>query len=197
MYSFFFYFFYLASKQNKSDHPCLHCDKNSEHIPLKHDFICERLLTCGGINVQFFANLTIAVVSINPYPYECDTFRPNPFVLQSGAFRFAGLAVRTMMCCTSRLKSISVFIYSHCSKKLDSCNNEIILTRKWNGLAFRFSFSKNHMWDHVRDGFASNVSAMIAAAMGALALVPVCLTVQVWCKSVVTIWRSDVVPELN
>ena len=127
---FFFYFFYLASKQNKSDHPCLHCDKNSEHIPLKHDFICERLLTCGGINVQFFANLTIAVVSINPYPYECDTFRPNPFVLQSGAFRFAGLAVRTMMCCTSRLKSISVFIYSHCSKKLDSCNNEIILTRK-------------------------------------------------------------------
>ena len=49
----------------------------------------------------------------------------------------------------------------------------------------------------VRSGLASRARAMIAAAMGALALVPVCLVVQPWCKSVVTIWGSDVVPELE
>ncbi len=49
----------------------------------------------------------------------------------------------------------------------------------------------------VRQGFASRVRAMMAAAMGALALVPVCLEVQVWCRSVVTTCRSVVVPELK
>jgi hypothetical protein len=49
----------------------------------------------------------------------------------------------------------------------------------------------------VRPGFASRVRAMMAAAMGALALVPVCLEVQVWCRSVVTTCRSVVVPELK
>ena len=44
---------------------------------------------------------------------------------------------------------------------------------------------------------ASNVRAMIAAAMGALALVPVCLVVHLWCRSVVTICRSEDVPELK
>ena len=48
----------------------------------------------------------------------------------------------------------------------------------------------------VRSGLASNVRAMIAAAMGALALVPVCLVVHLWCRSVVTICLSLVVPEL-
>jgi hypothetical protein len=32
--------------------------------------------------------------------------------------------------------------------------------------------------------------------MGALALVPVCFTVHPWCRSVVTICLSEVVPEL-
>jgi len=50
---------------------------------------------------------------------------------------------------------------------------------------------------HVSEGFASSERAMMAAAMGALALVPVCLAVQLWCKSVVTTCRSFVVPELK
>ena len=50
---------------------------------------------------------------------------------------------------------------------------------------------------HVNLGLASRARAMIAAAIGALALVPVCFVVQPWCKSVVTICGSDVVPELE
>ena len=49
---------------------------------------------------------------------------------------------------------------------------------------------------HVSAGLASSARAMRAAAMGALALVPVCFTVQPWWRSVVTICLSDVVPEL-
>ena len=48
----------------------------------------------------------------------------------------------------------------------------------------------------VRPGLASRVRATIPAAIGALALVPVCLAVQLWCRSVVTTCRSLRVPEL-
>ena len=50
---------------------------------------------------------------------------------------------------------------------------------------------------HVRSGLASRVRATMAAAMGAEAEVPVCFIVQPWCRSVVTICRSEDVPELN
>jgi hypothetical protein len=77
--------------------------------------------------------------------------RPMAFSAQSGAFKFNGFDVRTIMCWTSR---------------------------------------------QVNEGLASKAKATMAAAMGALAEVPVCLVVQPWCKSVVTICFSDVVPEL-
>ena len=44
---------------------------------------------------------------------------------------------------------------------------------------------------------ASRARAMMAAAMGAEADVPVCFIVHPWCRSVVTICRSDDVPELK
>ena len=50
---------------------------------------------------------------------------------------------------------------------------------------------------HVRSGFASRARAMMAAAIGAEAEVPVCFMVQPWCRSVVTICRSEDVPELT
>ena len=49
----------------------------------------------------------------------------------------------------------------------------------------------------VRSGLASRARAMMAAAMGAEADVPVCFIVHPWCRSVVTICRSDDVPELS
>ena len=50
---------------------------------------------------------------------------------------------------------------------------------------------------HVRSGLASRARAMMAAAIGAEAEVPVCFIVQPWCRSVVTICRSEDVPELD
>ena len=64
------------------------------------------------------------------------------------------------------------------------CGFDVLMMMCWTSLQVSF-------------GFASNARAMIAAAIGALALVPVCFVVQPWCKSVVTTWGSEVVPELN
>lgn len=49
---------------------------------------------------------------------------------------------------------------------------------------------------HVKLPFASSTSAAMPAASGADADVPVCEIVHEWCRSVVTIWRSSLLPLL-
>lgn len=124
----------------------------------------------------------MAVASIKPYPNEWLTRRPTPFFVHVESWRLAGFAVRT-----------TVNVQKICAH--DKCLPRLY-TFYWHYFHFIYHSPICCKSLQVKFWFASNTKAAIPAANGADADVPVCETVHEWCKSVVTICRSSLLPLL-
>lgn len=109
-----------------------------------------------------------------PLPGPAAPWRPTPLILQSSACSCAGLDARTTRCCRS------LQVRSGLGGRGRVSRAPPVGAGRWAGPQVTY--------------LASRASAIMPAARGAEAEVPVCLSVHWWCRSVVTWGQTDLEP---